>query len=408
MNLDIQNAENNLHSWILKNGDHGYDPYDIFSQVVWYRELYLSKNIIIRNTISRLIGILNTFFPYQLRKILGVDKSINAKGMGLLGLGFLYRYRRTKDVKDMHQVYRIADWLMNNSTTDYGGMAWGYPFDWQSRIFIPKGVPSIVVSYTVADFLFEAYSQFGEKRFIEPVIGVCEFIVHGLNRSEHEGDTICFSYTPIDNFQVHNANLFGAELLIRVGKMFQNQEYLELGERAAKFALTQQLHDGSLNYWGNDQNNEAPNKNDHYHVGFEVRMLSLIAKNLEISTYHEAADRYYRYYLDNFIYGDRIGNLPIWSPNNKYPIDVHSCAESILLNCKIYEIMSDKNSLILAGDFAKWIVQNMQNNNGSFKYQRLSIGPFKWDVTIPYLRWGQAWMFLALNYFLFISDFKSE
>lgn len=398
---NIIEAETKLNNWLLKNGVAGYDPYDLYSQVPHFRKVIYSQNFLIRKTISRFYSILDKLAPLMLRKVFLVKKTVNAKGVGLLGLGYLYRYQRTKEEKDKQKANDLANWLINNQSKSYPGISWGYPFDWQSRIFIPEGTPSVVVSYTVGDFFLKLYQHFGEKRFLDIAIGVCEFISKGLNKTIIDSETICFSYTPLDNFQVHNANLFGAEYLVKVGAIINNDDLIKEGLKAANFAVREQLSDGSLNYWGNTQNEQPPNRNDHYHVGFEIRALMSIGKLTGDSAIIKTADRYYDYYLANFFADNISEKIPKMLPYSPFPLDVHACAESIILNTNIFEKEKKDEAIEIASKSAEWIIKNMQNRDGSFSATRYKFPGFYWNVRIPYLRWGQAWMFYALNYLLF-------
>lgn len=398
---NIIEAEIKLNNWLLKNGIAGYDPYDLYSQVPHFRKVIYSQNFLIIKTLSRFYSILDKLAPLMLRKVFRVKKTINAKGVGLLGLGYLYRYKRTKEEKDKQKVFELANWLINNQSKNYPGISWGYPFDWQSRIFIPEGTPSVVVSYTVGDFFLKLYQYFGEKKYLDIALGVCEFINKGLNKTVIDSKTICFSYTPLDHFQVHNANLFGAEFLVRVGTIISNSEYVNIGLKAANFAINEQLPDGSLNYWGDSQNDQSNNKNDHYHAGFEIRSLVSIGKLTGDIRILESAKRYYKYYLANFFAEEDKIRIPKMIPSSVFPLDIHACAEAIILNTVIFDLGLDKSKLKVSVESTNWIIDNMQNNDGSFSAARYKFPGFYWNNRIPYLRWGQAWMFYALNYLLF-------
>ncbi|MCP6726312.1 hypothetical protein NL526_30085, partial [Klebsiella pneumoniae] len=52
-------------------------------------------------------------------------------------------------------------------------------------------------------------------RALDLAIPIARFILKNLNRVP-AGDTFCFSYTPLDHYAVHNANVLGASLLIRI------------------------------------------------------------------------------------------------------------------------------------------------------------------------------------------------
>ncbi|MCR4417196.1 MAG: hypothetical protein NUV92_05570 [Ignavibacteria bacterium] len=397
----IIESEKKLKQWIETNGFAGYDPYDLYSQVPHFRKVIYSKNFFIKNSVSKMYGILDKFFPLLLRRVFRVKKTINSKGMALLGLGYIFRYLNFREEKDLQKVYQISEWLLNNRNKIYPGFCWGYPFDWQSRIFIPEGTPSVVVSYAVGEFFLKAFELTNEKKFFDVVLGVCKFITEGLNKTKLDDDKFCFSYTPIDNFQVHNANLFAAEFLIRIGITYDIPDYIELGLAATKFTLSQQLPNGSLNYWGNEQNYSTKNKNDHYHVGFEIRLLSSIGKLTNNDVILKSAEKYYNFYINNLIYHNNQEFIPKMYPEKTFPLDIHACAESIILNTRLFELFSNMEFIELANKLSIWIINNMQNKNGSFSYCRWKYLNFYYNVKIPYLRWGQAWMFYALNYLIY-------
>jgi hypothetical protein len=82
-------------------------------------------------------------------------------------------------------------------------------------------------------------------------------------------------------------------------------------------------------------------------------------------------------------------------PGVYYPVNIHSCAEAILLNATLAKEFD--SARILLGQFIAPILDLMKTEKGWFKYMIRKIGPVEVHSSIPYLRWGQAWMFLALS-----------
>ena len=160
-------------------------------------------------------------------------------------------YKLTDHIKYLDEASRIAEWLLNNSSNGFEEFCWGYPFDWQSIIFIPKDTPSAVVSTIVGDGLWELYQTTFNKKYIDACESICRFLVNKLNIDDMGHKGLCFSYTPIDDYHVHNANLFCGEFLSRVGKERGNTDWLKLAERVADYAISEQNEDGSIFYWGN-------------------------------------------------------------------------------------------------------------------------------------------------------------
>jgi hypothetical protein len=75
-------------------------------------------------------------------------------------------------------------------------------------------------------------------------------------------------------------------------------------------------------------------------------------------------------------------------------VNVHAAAEAVLLNAELAPHCAEA-ARVLPG-VCRWAVENMQTPEGWFVYQLERQGPVVRAVRIPYIRWGQAWMLLAL------------
>ncbi len=381
----VRESIERLNSWLVENGWAGYDPYDLPGLAVFIRPTSGPSQLF-----RRLVLRAGYYFPRLLRRSLGIPKTINAKGMGLFAEGYRLLYEVTGQDDYLQRAQEALAWLEAHSCPGYAGYCWGYPFDWRSRVLIPAGTPSSVVSATVGHAFWGFFQMTGEQRYLDICRSICEFFVQNLNIKRFAGDRICFSYTPIDDFCVHNANLFVAEFLVRVGLAASQDCYLDLGWQAARYTVSQQNDDGSICYWSRDQ--EPKCRIDHYHSGFEIRCLYGLWKSTADARIGQALRAYYTFYQDR-LFQDRM--VPKMTPERLYPIDIHSCAEAVLCHST------------LAPDFAEawdylqrsvpWILQQMQHREGWFIYRidRLP-GGICHRLNIPYVRWGQAWMLLSL------------
>jgi hypothetical protein len=70
---------------------------------------------------------------------------------------------------------------------------------------------------------------------------------------------------------------------------------------------------------------------------------------------------------------------------------------AIVLLCAMSEV--DETALSKAKDIIKWTSSNMQSKEGSFFYRIIKVFGVTKRIKIPYLRWGQGWMFVALSVF---------
>lgn len=384
--------------WMDKNGYRGYDPHDIKGLSLFIYFLKPGHGILMKIIRKPFLWSLD-YFPMLLRKIFGVPKTVNAKGMALFAKAYLNMYMITKDEKYKANALDRLQWLLDNKSKGFKNNAWGYPFDWQSGVFTPAGTPACVVCYAVNDAFWLAYKVLNEKKYLDICTGIARFFMEDLNKDVIDENTLCFSYTPLDHLHVHNANLMVAEVLIRVGKEINEESFISTGLKASNYAIKEQQADGSIFYWGNDQQYHSPGAIDHYHTGFEIRCLSAIARLTGLSSYESAWQRYYDFYLANFLLekGDEL--FPKMTPKSLYPINIHSCAEAIIMNAGLMKYRPEPATFI--DRITTTIIDNMQNENGSFFYMKRKLGPLVLTDKIPHIRWGQAWMYMALSEYLY-------
>lgn len=385
----VKNSMERLDSWLNKNGWAGYDPYDLKGHPFLIR-LTEQNPSFSRKALRKGLYEVELFAPLFLRKLFNVEKMINAKAMGLFGEAYLNLYKAVQKENYLIKAEDTLDWLDNNYSKGYSGMCWGYPFDWQSKIFIPEGTPSSVVSSTVGKAFWAFYELTADKKYLGVCESICEFFLNDLSIDKIDHDKICFSYTSLDNFHVNNANLFVAEFLILVGKETNNEKYTDYGLKATNYTLNEQNEDGSIYYWGKDQ--ESNRRIDHYHSGFEIRSLYSIWKLIDNHDVYETLKQYYRFYLENLFTDEKI---PKMTPKNRYPIDIHGCAEAIMCNSLLAKDFPEGNEYLV--NTLKWTIRNMQTKEGWFIYMIRDIKGLKWKVKIPYIRWGQAWMLRGLS-----------
>lgn len=392
-----------LGGWVAQNGWSGFDPHDIRGTKPFIFLLQPIRSIplkILRRLALTPLAAFTTEFPALSRTLFRVKPTINAKGMALFARAYLQLYTVTGLERHRERALECLAWLEGNTAPGFDEPCWGYPFDWQSGVATPANTPASVVTSAAADAFWTAFKVLGDRRYLHMCEGICRFFLKHLNRDEMQDGTLCFSYTPLDDFHVHNANLMVAEILVRVGRETGNDDWEETGIRAANYALAEQNPDGSLFYWGRVQDHACPSCIDHYHSGFEIRALHGIGEMTGRSEFQTAASRYYAFYRKNLVApaGDDI--MPKMTPSSVYPVNVHSCAEAIMLNAQMVGDFPEARPLL--DGLASWVLANMQNADGSFAYmlQRRFGRVVRFDF--PYLRWGQAWMLLALSQYLLI------
>ncbi|RLD36334.1 MAG: hypothetical protein DRI74_09265 [Bacteroidetes bacterium] len=259
-----------LDKWLDRTGWIGYDPYDIKGVPVF---LWLERNktnIAVKG-IEMLATALITLFPLWSRRFFQIRPQLNAKAIALLARAYLKLYKIWMENKFLEKSYDALNWLIqNNHAPKTNQLGWGYPFDWQSVIFIPKRTPLIVVSALGGHALLDAYEATRESKWLGNAKKVKNFLINGLNVTMYDDESISFSYSPLDNFKVINSNLYSASFLSRFGKLANDSEAIEISRRIRKFAIRHQREDGAWEYWA-----DRPSIVDAYHHGIILEWLKI-------------------------------------------------------------------------------------------------------------------------------------
>jgi hypothetical protein len=392
----------------ISNCDYiGFDPYDIKGSSFYIWALSLPRFGFIRNLFRKLVLapliVGESIFPNFFRWAFKVRSSRNAKGIGLITRGYLNLYKKSNNEIWLKKAISLLNWLEENKNKNYEFNCWGYPFDWFSGGgLVPANTPAAVVCSSAFDAFWDAWLIIGDHRYLDACKSICNFFLNNLNISYESEESICFSYTPLDNLQVQNINLMISDCLLRVGYALNDASLIDVGKKAANFALQEQNADGSLFYYGRSQNYIDPGRIDHYHSGFEMRSLHGIWKTTLDPIYRNALKKYYKYYTSNLLKSDGGLVFPLMYPGKEYPINIHSYAEAILLNSTLSNLFPE------AAKFVDLIIpvflRRMKKPNGDFRYMINKIGPLYFKSNISYMRWGQAWTFLALTQALLIDE----
>lgn len=380
----IHEIINDLFTTIKKNGYKGIDPYDCLNSSFF------------NNITNKWIKIVATqqflYSPLNFRKFFGIRPSINPKAMGLL-LSSLCLLKKKNLAFHFYDLDAEADyiyhWLHNNANTNYSGLCWGYNFPWQDlHKYIPAHEPSIVCTSYIGHAFLDYYEITKNKKITEDVNSICGFILNDLHVYQDK-DGVCLSYSPFDNTIVHNANLLGASLLARAGALLKDTRCINFAKECYQFTLQKQNSDGSW-YYSINPETQQPRIQLDFHQGFIIECLLNYLQYIEKEDkILEIIDKAVQCYSKQFTQNGR----SFWRYPTRWPVDTHHQAQGIITYTKLFKIFHEKQYCELARNITNWTLQNMYNQTGYFYYQKW---PFITNK-IPYLRWGQAWMMLALS-----------
>lgn len=319
--------------------------------------------------------------PINFRPLALVPKGRNPKGIALFASAALNLYKSDNNPEYKKDAVDLLEWLKINYTKGYSGHAWGYNFPWQSRHNIkPLFFPTIVTTSFVGLSFLDGYDVLGDPTCLDIAISAARFILSDLN-IHHEGEATAFSYGPdkTDDSRVYNATALGGQLLARLYKATNDKTYLAAATRAMDFVVSRQQHDGSWFYGDHITQNWI----DNFHTGYNLIALKKFQPFTNDNRYSDAISRGFSYYQKALFNG---AGEPKYFSNSFYPVDIHACAESIIMFLEF-------DMPLRANQILDWTISKMWNKKGWFNYQITRY--FK--NSIPYMRWSQAWMAWALS-----------
>ncbi len=378
--MNIETHITKLRHYIESEGYKGYDPYDALNGPV-LKALSLNQKYL-RIAFTQMLKRLSI----NLRPVLGIKKDYNPKGIGLFLWGYAKLYKKKKEQKYLGTVEYLLRLLESLKSKGYSGNCWGYNFDWQSRAFyIPKYTPTIVNSSFIGHALIDTYLYTDNKKALEMAIPIKDFILNDLNRKKGNG-TFCFSYTPIDNTAVHNANLLGASLLIRLYSYTNENNLKDTALSSLAYTMKYQKDDGSWYYAETDYQKWI----DSFHTGFNLQSIFYFLQKGFGKEYEKAFEKGVKFYSNKFFFED---GTPKYYHDRVNTIDIHSSAQAIVFFSMLGSEYKELTEKIL-----KWMLENMRDDKGYFYFQKKNSNVNK----IPYIRWAQAWAFHAMTeYYLY-------
>ena len=384
---ELQSIYDRLFAYCEAENFAGYDPFDglnsrIF-QAMPFKHFRLARLAFLQ-IIKR--------SAKNLRPALKIEKGVNAKGIALFALAELSRFRATYKPQQAENAKKLLEILfeqkisIRNPKSEIRNRksAFGYNFDWQSRVFFaPKGTPTVVPTAFAAQAFTEAFRLFGDEEFRQIVLEMARFVEEDLRRPVENETEICFSYTPLDSTKIYNASLLAAEILANAGQLDDHEQYFELAEKAARFAVNQQQANGAWVYGTQVKQAWV----DNFHTAYVLLSLFRLQKLIPGFRCEETIRKGLNYWLENFFLED---GTPKYYDRETYPVDIHSASAAVVALCELNE--TDARCLPLAEKVAAWTIENMRDEKGFFYYQK------RRDkiVKTSFVRWSNAWTLFAL------------
>jgi Pectic acid lyase len=386
----VQSLEK-LRLYIEAEEFKGYDPYDTLTSPFpfhWFTRYgqAIATQVQKRN-------------PINIRPLLGIKKDYNPKGMGLLLHGYVLLQKNFPEHDYSAQIQFIFQWLKNNRSKGFTNACWGYNFGWASpEKYLPPFAPTVVATSFIATGIYEYHQLTGDPAANDLLISIGNFITQDLPVTETENG-ICFSYSPFMKDCCYNASLLGAETLARIYSLTGNEKFKSEAYSAVEFVVSHQHNDGHWKYKINPMTGKERHQVD-FHQGYIIDSISNVMKycNEPNESWTQSVEKGLKFYKEEqfFIEGQSKWRIP-----KIYPVEIHNQSQGIITFSA-----ADNNAdyLDFAGTILHWTIKNMQDKDGFFYYRKLK----SYTNKISFMRWSNAWMFLATCQYINAINFRNK
>ncbi len=367
-----------LKTWVEQRDYAGWEPYDFLNSPVLSARTFARcpLNWLAIQTGKRLGSV-------ALRTALRISPSKNPKALALFISGYCDLARSGHDTQ-AHTHYLKAE-LTRLRSPNEREYCWGYDWPYVSLrgAKMPAFTPNAIATAACGEALLDLWEVSHDTQALAMARSVGRFLLTRLNRSVDLRDQLCFSYTPSSLTRILNSSALCCAYLARLSALTQSEEYFGTSRRGMNYLAVKQASDGSWPYGEGRLQKWV----DSFHTGFNLSAL----RAYESATGDHSFARVWKAGLDFYIKSFfRADGAARFYPDSTYPIDVHSCSQALLVLTDLATRNPDARDLALK--VLVWTEANMQSSDGYFYYQR-----HRWWVNrVPYMRWGQAWMFRAL------------
>jgi hypothetical protein len=305
-----------------------------------------------------------------------------------LGLGHMHLYRMLGDPKALEAAIGFGNELLATATRTANGFGWGMKFRWHTIDgVIPEGTPCHTQTAYVYELLAALHGATSDPNYEAHLREIASHVCRDFPEW-WLGKALASAYSTHDTRRVVNANSYRMMLLLDAGKRFGMQEYTDKGLATLEYVLSMQREDGSWPY------SESEGFVDTFHTCFVLKNLVKTNRILGngASRAQEAFQRGLAYYLSNLF--DASGYPVPFSVRPRftaYRYDSYDLAESIGI---LSELGSEHVRLRKLLQFVKTRVQTA---DGWFRFR---LYPRVLGPGVPYMRWANSAMFVALTRFL--------
>jgi len=327
--------------------------------------------------------------PLNLRPLLGVQKSVNPKGMALFAMAYLNEFRRTGSQEVRERAVYCLDWLGKNAVKGAHGLGWGYNFDWQSTLFFaPRDSPNAIVTVFCGEAFVKAFETLGDEEYLRVAEMAARFLCHDLPHLHDTQDELCIGYVPFSlKSIVLNITASAGALTAKVASLRSDPELMHDARRMIAFVVKRKTDYFAWYYTYPAENSYIVH--DNYHTGGIVDALYDYEVYSRDDSFREIHEKGLAYYARELFLPD---GAPKHMNNAIYPFDIHGSAQGIISFAKAATWSRDY--LKLSDTIARWAIDSMfDERSGFFYYQKGRYITKRFTL----MRWCNGWMSKALS-----------
>lgn len=373
-----------LESWMRARDWRSYDPYDALASP-------LLRPLVAWPLAARLCTQLVKRSPLNLRPLLGVRPALYTKTVSDLLSAYLRLHAIQGHDADLAQARRFRDDLRARALSGYPGTCFGMDLTYVSRFTTATpATPNLFQTVNAGVALLDAYQAWREPQDLELALGIVTFLEKGLGKLVDTPEQVAWRYYPGKAACVYNVNALVGALLLDLSLHASREDLWDLGRRTLAFVVASQNPDGSWYYARGSEGGWI----DGFHTGYVLESLLHAAPILAAPVLDAALERGRRFYVERLFTPD---GVPRYTASSTYPIEVQNCAEAVQALSRF--ALRDAAMLPLAQKVARRVQALLFRRRGDGGYFVAGRGRFAVQ-RVPYIRWGQAPMFLAWTYLL--------
>lgn len=392
-NKDANEILFKLQNYIEGEAYKGWDPYDALNSKL------ISKLTSFHPFAQRVAIHLLKNCPVNLRNFLGIKKDYNPTALSLFIDGYVNMYHVYENNAFIQKAEILKDTLYSltciNNEDEIG---WGRNFKFiTTKETHELNKPLTFLNAKLTLSLLNLYAVTHDQLILKNAKkAIYSILKNGRVYETDVGVYIGYSSDSHPRY-IFNASILTAELIIKYLYFSKKKDenildinIKDLAQKLIDTVIEKQQDDGKW-YYGYNYDFSIL-KNLDFHQGFVADALLGISKFCD----YRKNDVLNAYHLGiQFIHKEQISDNGRfkWRLPKEYPVDIHNQAQGIISLSRIQDqVFTTKLEKILS-----YTIQYLYNENeGYFYYQKTRF----YTIKIPYIRWGEGWMFFALSEYL--------